>query len=142
MTKSAIGMTIHYDDGTVQKMPISVVVNILAENTGRIAGQPAGRGNANWLNADECPIHGPWKAIAAGSNQERGTTWQAFWTCDTAQGDERCTNKPAREWTETHPAARAAAGTDTDTPPPPNVAQGPDDANTQPPPGEFDSLEF
>jgi hypothetical protein len=107
-----------------------------------LAGKAAARGNANWLNADECPIHGKWKVVAAGSNQQKGTDWEAFWTCDVAQGDPRCTNKPARDWVDTHPAGGAADGMDTDAPPPPNVAQGSADAPTQPPPGEFDSLDF
>jgi len=94
--KSAIGITIHYDDDTVDKVPIAVVINA-------VAAQPAGRGNANWINADECPEHGPWKAIASGVSKTTGREYHAFWTCDTEQGAPRCTNKPSRDWIETHP---------------------------------------
>ena len=114
--KKAIGITIHYDDQTIDKMAIDAVVNAVNE-------KPAGRSNTNWLNADECPIHGPWKLIPAGSNEVKGTKWVAFYTCDIEQGQIRCSNKPSREWVETHPPT-----------PPPAASSGGDE--------NFDDLAF
>lgn len=118
--KKAIGITIHYDDSSIDKVAIDTVVNA-------IAARPAGRSNVNWLNADECPIHGPWKLVPAGHNEAKGTQWRAFYTCDTEQGAPRCTNKPAREWVETHP------------PEPPPVSSS---AGGGSPSDDFDDLPF
>ena len=94
--KKAIGITIHYDDQSIDKVPIDVVINAAVAT-------PAGSSNVNWLNADECPIHGPWEAIAAGVSKKTGKHYTAFWTCDIEQGSPRCSNKPSRDWVETHP---------------------------------------
>ena len=70
---------------------------------------------------------------------EVGTGWHlkehqqavpAFWACYQEMGEERCINKPSREWVETHPPDRAGYdASQVDTAPPPSD-------------GEFDDLPF
>jgi hypothetical protein len=92
--KTLIGITFHFDDGTVQKVPMSAMMGGAKPDTG-----------INWLNADECPIHGKWRALPGGVSKTTGKPYPAFWTCD-VKGELRCNNKPSKEWVETHPPER------------------------------------
>ena len=105
MTKKLLGWTAHYDDGTQEKFAADAMISLL-KTLGLNAGGGGG-GRYNYLNADECPTHGPWRAVPAGTSKATGKPYPAFWACDQEQGEERCTNKPAREWVETHPPDRA-----------------------------------
>ena len=119
--KQAIGITVHYDDQTTLKVPVAGFQFVIG-----------GQGGQNtYLNADACPTHGAWRAVDAGVSKGTGKPYPAFWACDQEQGEARCTNKPAREWVETHPPGGVA----------------PDQAPTPEPTGptsgtEFDSLDF
>jgi hypothetical protein len=115
--KKAIGITVHYDDQTTSKHAIADVILGLTSKGG-------GQSKYTYLNADDCPLHGAWKLVPAGSNQERGTSWDAFWACE----ERGCTNKPSKDWVETHPPDRGGS-----TPPPPTEAPSSD---------EFDDLPF
>ena len=120
----------HKDDGSTE-----VVTKVPGE---RITLAPAGaapRGSKyEYINADECPEHGPWRAVPGGISRA-GKEYRAFWACDQPQGEERCKYKPSREWVETHPPERAAGGADQADPPEPKT-----------PPkekaGDFDNLPF
>ena len=110
-----LGYTIvtHYADTTTQTTKLSAAqVTALVS----VAGKPASK--YTYINADECPLHGTWRAVPAGSKD--GRSWGAFWSCDVAKGDPRCTNRPSKEWVETHPPERVLPE----------------------PEGEFDSLPF
>ena len=103
-----ISLTKHYSDGSTeawQKVPAAAVGAILA--AGLNAAPQGGGGRYTYINADECPIHGPWKAVPAGTSKNTGKPYPAFWACDQAQGEPRCTNKPSRDWVETHPPDKA-----------------------------------
>ena len=108
--KRVIGITVHYDDQTTLKVP--------ADGLQVVIGSQGGGSKYTYINADECPIHGAWRAVPAGSKD--GRSWGAFWSCDVAKGDPRCTNRPSKEWVETHPPERVLPE----------------------PEGEFDSLPF
>jgi hypothetical protein len=99
--KKAIGITVHYDDQTTLKVPV--------EGFQVVVGNVAGGSKYTYINADECPIHGPWRAVPAG--EKNGKTWSAFWSCDVQKGDPRCTNRPSKEWVETHPPERVLPDT-------------------------------
>jgi hypothetical protein len=121
--KKAIGITVHYDDQTTLKVPVEGF---------QIVVGGGGQSRYDYLNADECPVHGPWKAVPAGISKNSGKHYNAFWTCDTDRDEPRCTNKPAREWVETHPASGTAPD-QAPTPEPPAAASSS---------GEFDDLPF
>jgi hypothetical protein len=93
--RTLLGMTLHFDDGTAQKVPVSALVG------------EGGGARANFVNADECPTHGPWRAVPPGVSKSTGRQYDAFWGCDQPKGEPRCVNKPSREWVETHPPGRA-----------------------------------
>jgi len=121
--KNAIGITVHYDDQTTLKVPIAGFQIVIGEQQ---------RPPATYLNADECPKHGKWRAVAAGTSAKSGKPYPAFWACDQEQGEARCTNKPSREWVETHPPG----GVGPDQAPTPEPAEAPVSGT------EFDSLPF
>lgn len=123
-----IGVTIHHDDKSILKVPITdlaAAMQALLMTHGR-------GGKNNYINADECPVHGPWRGVPAGVSKSSGKPYNAFYACDQEQGEERCTNRPAKEWVETHPVGGVA----------------PDQAPTAEPSGpasdtdEYDSLPF
>jgi len=58
-------------------------------------GVGGGKGKYNWLNEAECPQHGHWDYVAAGTRKD-GSEYKAFWTC--TDGD--CLNRPSRDWTD------------------------------------------
>lgn len=106
-----ISLTKHYEDGSTEawtKVPAPAVGAILAAG---LATAPVGNrgtgGRFNYINADECPTHGKWKAVPAGTSKNTGNPYPAFWACDQEMGEERCLNKPSREWVETHPPDKA-----------------------------------
>lgn len=137
---TGISLTKHYDDGSTEawaKVPAPAVGAILA--AGLATAPVGGRGSGskyNYLNADACPVHGPWKAVQAGVSKSTGRSYDAFWTCDTAQGEERCVNKPSREWVETHPPHMASGG-GFDQAPTPEPTGTPSSSAS-----DFDSLPF
>jgi hypothetical protein len=96
VTKTIIGYSIvtHYDDKSTETTKIPGDRLVL-----QVGGSQS---KYTYINADECPVHGPWRAVPAGS--KNGKTWDAFWSCDVARDDPRCTNRPSKEWVETHPA--------------------------------------
>lgn len=95
MTK-LIGLTFHYEDGTTTKAR--------ADGITIVVGAVPGASKYQYINADECPVHGKWRAVPAG--EKNGKTWSAFWSCDTPKDAPRCTNRPSKEWVETHPPER------------------------------------
>ncbi len=108
--KKLVGVSLvkHYEDGSTepwQKVPAAAVSALLAAGL-TVAQANQRQSRYTYLNADECPVHGPWKAIPSGTSKTTGRPYNAFWTCDTELGEERCTNKPSREWVETHPPER------------------------------------
>ncbi len=123
-----IGVTIHHDDKSILKVPIT---DLAAAMQALLMTHGRGGAKSSYLNADECPVHGPWRAVPAGVSQRTRNSYPAFYACDQEQGEERCTNKPSREWVETHPID----GT------PPDQAQTPEP--TAPASGgEYDDLPF
>lgn len=102
MTK-VLGYSIveHHEDGT------TVTINkVSADKMMALVSEMGGRGGGSkytYLNADDCPVHGPWKAIQAGVSKSTGKEYPAFWSCDTDRGEPRCTNKPSDDWVDTHP---------------------------------------
>ena len=104
MTKKLLGWTAHYDDGTQEKFRAEDLITLI-KTLGLNGG--GGGGRYNYINADECPVHGPWRAVPAGISKNTGKPYPAFWACDQDQGEERCTNKPHRDWVETHPPDKA-----------------------------------
>lgn len=101
-----IGVTIHHDDQSTLKVPIGDLAAAFAALETAYRGTGGRQSQYNYLNADACPEHGPWKAVPAGVSKNTGKSYDAFWTCDTEMGAPRCKNKPSREWVETHPAGR------------------------------------
>ena len=122
----------HYDDGTSEQMAKvnpATVAAILAAGLAVMPTQQQPQGRYNYLNADACPVHGAWKAVPAGVSKNSGKPYPAFYACDQEMGEERCINKPSRDWVETHPldtASNDASQVDT--------APGPA--------GEFDDIPF
>ena len=131
MSKKLLGWTAHYDDGTQEKFRAEDMITLI-KTLGLNGG--GGGGKYTYLNADECPVHGPWRAVPAGTSKSTGKPYPAFWACDQEQGEERCTNKPSREWVETHPPDKA--GNDAS-----QQAQEPTAAPAQTA-SEFDDLPF
>ena len=128
MTK-VLGYSIieHHEDGTtvtINKVSAEKMMALVSE----MGASRGGGSKYTYLNADECPVHGPWKAIQAGVSKSTGKEYDAFWTCDTDQGEPRCTNKPSKDWVETHPPHMAG-----------NSVAKPEPASD---PGEFDDLPF
>lgn len=119
----------HHDDGSTK-----VINKVSADTmTALLAGGGIRGGNKNtYLNADECPVHGPWKAIPSGVSKNTGKPYPAFWTCDTEQGTPRCTNRPSNDWIETHPVE----------PPTPDQAPTPEPPPAPTDAGQFDDLPF
>jgi len=105
MSKKLLGWTAHYDDGTQEKFRAEDMITLI--KTLGLNGGGGGGGRYTYINADECPTHGPWRAVPAGTSKSTGKPYPAFWACDQEQGEERCTNKPSRDWVETHPPDRA-----------------------------------
>lgn len=97
-----IGYTIvtHYADKSTQTTKMSAAQ---AAALASVVGKPASK--YTYINSDECPIHGPWRAVPGGTTAS-GRDYPAFWSCDVAKGEERCRNKPSTEWVETHPPER------------------------------------
>ena len=124
----------HFDDGSSEQMAKvnpATVASILAAGLAVMPTQQRAQGRYTYLNADRCPDHGAWKAVPAGVSKKTGKAYDAFYACDQDMGEERCTNKPSREWEQTHPPDRAgndASQVDT--------APGPADSS------EFDDLPF
>lgn len=108
---NVLGYTVvtHYADKTTRELKVTAeqAAAIVA-----VAGGGRTGGKYQYINADECPEHGPWRAVPAGNRKSDGKPYPAFWACDQPQGEERCTYKPSREWEETHPAERHFAGPD------------------------------
>jgi len=102
-----ISLIKHFEDGTTEnwtKVSAPAVGAILAAG---LATAPVTRSGSNtYINADECPKHGPWRAVPASISAKTNKPYNAFWACDQDIGEERCTNKPHSEWVETHPAGR------------------------------------
>lgn len=99
----------HAKDGTsktVYKIGMDKLTAMLVQ-----LQMPQQRGKYTYLNADECPVHGPWRAVPGGISKNTGKPYNAFWACDQEKGEERCLNKPHADWVETHPADRAANDT-------------------------------
>ena len=100
----------HYDDGSTEQMAKinpATVAAILAAGLAVMPTQQRPQSRYNYINADACPTHGPWKAVPAGVSKNTNKPYPAFWACDQPQGEERCTNKPGRDWVETHPPDKA-----------------------------------
>ena len=95
----------HHDDGST-KVINKVSANDMAALISGMGGARRG-GQYTYLNADACPEHGAWRAVPAGISKTTNKPYKAFWGCDQPAGEERCTNKPSREWVETHPADRS-----------------------------------
>lgn len=99
--KTIIGYSIvtHYDDKSTETTKIP---------GDRLILQVGGNGGSkyNYINADECPVHGAWRAVPGGTTKA-GAAYGPFWSCDTARDEPRCTNRPSKEWVETHPPGRA-----------------------------------
>jgi len=124
------GVSVHRDDRSRLDIPIDDLAAAVQALMTVLAGQRSG-GQYTYLNADECPVHGPWKAVPAGVSKNTGKSYHAFWTCDTEMGAARCTNKPAKEWVETHPPERNDA----------SQASAPEPSGA-PSAGEYDDLPF
>ncbi len=109
--KSAIGLTIHYDDETTLKITIDKVVLTLSE-------KPRGKGGGKYeyLEQDNCPTHGPWHWVKPGTRAD-GSSWDGFWTCDTERGAPYCTNRPGRQWLANHPSPAQTNQLEYATPP-------------------------
>jgi hypothetical protein len=57
----------------------------------------------------KCPVHGkPWSVKAAGVSKA-GAPYDAFYKCDSKDGDEFCKQKPQKIWRDLHPIPGAAA---------------------------------
>ena len=100
----------HFDDGSSEQMAKvnpATVAAILAAGLAVMPTQQHQQSRYNYINADKCPVHGAWKSVPAGTSKNTGKPYPAFWACDQEMGEERCTNKPSREWVETHPPDRA-----------------------------------
>jgi len=121
----------HREDGSTEVLA-KISPNTMAAAMAKIAGFGGQRSKYNYINADACPTHGPWKAVPAGVSKA-GKPYSAFWACDQEMGEERCTNKPSREWVETHPPERGGNGPSQQAMPEPT---GPSSA------GEYDDLPF
>jgi len=104
------------EDGTEEfwtKVPVPVIASVIAG--GLTSAAATRQSKHNYLNADECPVHGPWRAVPSGVSKT-GKPYPAFWACDQPQGEERCTNKPSHDWVETHPPERKDTDEPTGTP--------------------------
>ena len=135
MTKP-IGVTIHREDGSALKVGINDLAAAYQALMSSYGGTGGGGGRYNYLNADSCPTHGPWKAVPAGVSKSTGKPYPAFYACDQEMGEERCTNKPNRDWVQTHPIGGVSID-QAPTPEPPE--QGGSLADKM---GEFDDLPF
>jgi len=112
-----LGYTVieHSDDGStkvINKVSLDKMTALVSE----MGGRPARGGKYTYLNADECPDHGPWKGVPAGVSKKTGKPYNAFYTCE----DDECVNRPTKEWVETHPVGGVAP--DQQAPPEPNSA--------------------
>ena len=88
-----IGVTFHFKDGSVQKVSVEALMNWQEYKVGATSGGGKKGGNRyNWINAEECPEHGRWDVVPAGSNDER--SWDAFYSCV----ERDCNNRPGRDW--------------------------------------------
>ena len=57
----------------------------------------------------KCPLHGkPWSVKAAGVSRS-GVPYDAFYKCDSKDGDEFCKQKPQKIWRDLHPLPTGAA---------------------------------
>ena len=75
------------------------------------SGGKGAKGKYNWLDEAECPEHGRWEYVAAGTRKD-GSTYKAFWTCS----DDDCLNRPSRDWTDgIDPDAYMAEGANDDS---------------------------
>ena len=104
MTVIGYSVVEHSDDNTTRVINKVSVNDMTALVSGLATG--AARPQHTYLNADACPVHGPWRAVPAGISKGSGKSYPAFWACDQDQGEERCANKPSKAWVETHPAER------------------------------------
>ena len=119
----------HHDDGSTK------VINKVTSDTmaALISGMGGtARGQYTYLNADECPVHGPWRAVPAGVSKTTQKPYPAFWACDQEQGEPRCTNKPSKDWVETHPADRKGNDASQVAPEPTTVPSQTDDFSELP----------
>ena len=90
----------HYDDGSSEQMAKinpATVAAILAAGLAVMPKQQQSGTQRKSVNSDTCPAHGTaWTIRPAGSNAERGTSWQAFWKCDGKDDDGGfCKYRPA-----------------------------------------------
>jgi hypothetical protein len=56
-----------------------------------------GGGDANWVDGPECPTHGAWNVVP----RKDGSGF--FYSCKVAKGEDWCTYKAGRPWTENNP---------------------------------------
>ncbi len=98
MTKTVVGISVHYDDKTYDTYPIEKFV----------LGATGGQSRYNYIDGPSCPDHGPWKAVPAGISGQTGKPYNAFWSCDTEQGAPRCNNRAGKPWTDSNPPATYA----------------------------------
>ena len=61
----------------------------------RGSGGSGGKGKYVWLDEPECPEHGRWEYVPAGTRKDQ-STYKAFWTCT----DDDCLNRPGRGFTD------------------------------------------
>lgn len=100
-----VGYTIvtHHADKTTQTTKLSAAqVAALASVAGR------GSKTNEYVNSDECPDHGPWRAVPSGISKD-GREYPAFWSCDVEKGEPRCRYRPHKDWVETHPPERSSS---------------------------------
>jgi hypothetical protein len=88
--KTLIGVTFHFDDDTKQKVPVDALMNWQVAKAG--GGGKKGGNRYNWVNEPECPEHGRWDVVQAGSNDNG--SWDAFYSCT----ERDCNYRPGRDW--------------------------------------------
>jgi hypothetical protein len=100
--KELIGVTFHFKDGSVQKVPVSALMG---------GGGSKASKRFNWIDEPECPQHGRWEWVPPGTRKD-GSAYKGFWTCT----DDDCLNRPGREWADgIDPDAYMAEGANDDS---------------------------
>ena len=92
--KTLIGVTFHFDDKSTQKVPVDALMNWQHKG----GGGKKGGNRYNWIDEPECPEHGRWDVVPAGSNDNN--SWDAFYSCT----ERDCSNRPGRDWVKDNPA--------------------------------------
>jgi hypothetical protein len=93
--RELIGMTLHFKDGSTEKVPVSALINWKQSKGGSGGGQT----RYNWVDDDECPKHGRWEVIPAGYSKKTEKDYDAFFSCKSG-----CDNRPGRGWTDDGPS--------------------------------------